>query len=258
MAKQDPMPWGPGVTTVMIRQVPRTFTQRQLLEEASARGFGDVLDFAYLPFDLRKGARRCGYGFLNFIAAEYAVAFRDSFDGTYIDRRSREKGRPLRVHPAEVQGYEANHEHFSNTRVGQRNDPEFGPLFFYHLSDRQKAQSEVAAPGDALLAGRTLVPAKEPTAGGHRKGLCKRRGGGSQDGKIRGEDDRAGAEAPTSESSSRQNFCVCCGLRLKPLFNFCANCGMGLEESKANVLQAPLQDLQPGPPQLQEVLQFQQ
>merc|ERR1740117_2721869 len=148
VAKQDPMPWGPAVTTVMIRQVPRTFTQKQLLEEASARGFGHALDFAYLPFDLRKGARRCGYGFLNFVAPEYAVAFRDAFDGTFVDRLSREKGRPLRVHPAEVQGYEANYEHFANTRVGQRNDPEFGPLFFHHLQDGQKAQSQIAAPHD--------------------------------------------------------------------------------------------------------------
>lgn len=221
--KQDPMPWGPSVTTVMIRQVPRTFTQRQLLEEAAARGFGRVLDFAYLPFDLRKGARRCGYGFVNFIAPEYALAFRDAFDGTYIDRRSRDKGRPLRVHPAEVQGYAANYAHFSSTRVGQRNDPEFGPLFFHHLDDGQQEQCQIALPPDGMLACRTPVPKDTSPA----KGPVGRRAGGAQKGRskkgITGIKDGQGF-------AERPNFCTFCGSRLQPAFKFCAICGVGLDQ----------------------------
>lgn len=51
------------------------------------------------------------------------------FDGIYLDKQMRMKGRPIRVHPAATQGYEANHQHFMHTKTGQKQDPCFSPIF---------------------------------------------------------------------------------------------------------------------------------
>lgn len=125
----DPWAWEDGVVTVMVRQLPRQYTQRMLLQEVIRRGFEGLFDFLYLPYDFKKGIN-VGYGFVNFTEPEYALQFRDSLDGQFLDKYMRMKGKAVRVHPAQVQGYEANYRHFAHTKTGQKQDPAFSPLFF--------------------------------------------------------------------------------------------------------------------------------
>lgn len=127
-SRTDPMSWDDVVVTVMVRQIPRQFTQLMFLKEVKARGFDGLFDFLYLPFDLKKGIN-VGYGFLSFIEATYAQDFRREFDGIFLDKQMKAKGKPLRVHPANVQGYEANYQQFMQTQTGQKQDPQFSPLF---------------------------------------------------------------------------------------------------------------------------------
>jgi len=127
-AVADPVPWGPEITTVMIRRVPRPYTQRMLLQELTVRGFDGLFNFLYLPFEVKQGVN-VGYGFINFVEPKYAQAFKKEFDGIYLDKQMRMKGRPIRVHPAAVQGYDANHQHFMHTKTGQKQDPCFSPIF---------------------------------------------------------------------------------------------------------------------------------
>lgn len=117
------------MVTVMVRQLPRQYTQRMLLQEVIRRGFEGLFDFLYLPYDFKKGIN-VGYGFVNFTEPEYALQFRDSLDGQFLDKYMRMKGKAVRVHPAQVQGYEANYRHFAHTKTGQKQDPAFSPLFF--------------------------------------------------------------------------------------------------------------------------------
>lgn len=124
----DPVPWGPDTVTVMVRQIPRVYTQRMLVQEVSNRGFKGLFDFLYLPYDLRKGIN-VGYGFLNFTEPRHAQAFRKALDGAYLDRHMRIRGKPIRVHPATTQGYEANFQHFAGTKTWQKQDPCFRPIF---------------------------------------------------------------------------------------------------------------------------------
>mmetsp|Transcript_6754 Transcript_6754/g.16920 ORF Transcript_6754/g.16920 Transcript_6754/m.16920 type:complete len:505 (-) Transcript_6754:60-1574(-) len=127
--RTDPVPWGADVVTVMVRQVPRHYTQLMFLKEVNTRGFAGLFNFMYLPCDLKKGIN-VGYGFLSFTQGRHAQTFRQEFDGAFLDEQMHNRGKPLRVHPAAVQGYEANYKHFMQTKTGQKQDPEFSPLFF--------------------------------------------------------------------------------------------------------------------------------
>lgn len=117
----DPCHWEDRPTTVMVRQLPRQYTQQNFLEEVVSRGFDDLFDFLYLPWDIRNGTNIGGYGFVNFLRPEYALLFRDAFNGLVLE------GKTLRVHPAQVQGFEANYRHFAATKTGQA--PAYRPLF---------------------------------------------------------------------------------------------------------------------------------
>lgn len=125
----DQMEWGPGVVTAMVRQIPRHFTQQALLQEVVSRGFEGLFDFLYLPYDTKKGIN-VGYGFVNFTDPRMALSFRDALDGVFLDKQMKVKGKPLRVHPASVQGYQANFQHFAHTKTGQKQDPLYSPMFF--------------------------------------------------------------------------------------------------------------------------------
>eukprot|EP00929_Paragymnodinium_shiwhaense_P076727 TRINITY_DN39490_c0_g1_i1.p1 TRINITY_DN39490_c0_g1~~TRINITY_DN39490_c0_g1_i1.p1 ORF type:complete len:590 (+),score=106.86 TRINITY_DN39490_c0_g1_i1:121-1890(+) len=122
------MQWDENVVTVMVRQIPRQYTQQMFLQEVIDRGFEGLFDFLYLPFDFRKN--NVGYGFVSFLEPEHAIAFRDAMDGVYLLEKSKQEGKALRIHPASLQGYEANCKHFANTKTGTEADPRFSPLFF--------------------------------------------------------------------------------------------------------------------------------
>jgi len=129
-ADRDRVEWDDSIVTVMVRQIPRQFTQSMFLKLVNRRGFRGRFNFLYLPFDYKKGIN-VGYGFVNLVKPEYARAFHSALDGVYAaEKRSKMKGKPFHVHPAAVQGYEANWQHFMQTKVGQNPDPHFSPLFF--------------------------------------------------------------------------------------------------------------------------------
>jgi len=98
--------WGPEITTVMIRRIPRRYTQQMLVAEVANRGFDGFFDFLYLPWE-RKQDTNTGYAFMNFVEAKGAMEFKESFDGLYLNNEMEMRSRPLRVHPAAVQGYQA-------------------------------------------------------------------------------------------------------------------------------------------------------
>jgi hypothetical protein len=126
----DDPEWDGSVVTVMMRQIPRHFTQQLLLHEVIAHGFEGLFDFLYLPWDLKKGIN-VGYGFISFTDPRTALTFRDAFDGAYLGTpEARLKEKPVRVHPASMQGYQANYHHFVHTKTGQKQDPLYSPLFF--------------------------------------------------------------------------------------------------------------------------------
>lgn len=250
MRSMDRASWSDGITTVMIRQVPRCYTQRMLLDEVNSRGFEGLADFIYLPFDVKKNVN-VGYGFLSFVDSKSAQAFRDTFDGMFLDNLEalmakvggKNKGKPpqpLRVHPATVQGYEANLRHFVSTRSRQHQDPMMGPLFLPHgiaarpqprgLGALQTAAAVSAAAGWVTIDEAEKLQEEAETEQDFL-GLADRQG----DFFPRLCDDNGNSSylAPPQpdlqmEPPTVTSFCHACGTAHCASHNFCTNCGTRL------------------------------
>eukprot|EP00927_Polykrikos_kofoidii_P030373 TRINITY_DN26136_c0_g1_i2.p1 TRINITY_DN26136_c0_g1~~TRINITY_DN26136_c0_g1_i2.p1 ORF type:complete len:383 (+),score=48.17 TRINITY_DN26136_c0_g1_i2:106-1254(+) len=67
-------------TTVMLRNVPTTFSRDILLELLRNKGFGGLFDFVYLPMDF-KTHKSLGYAFVNLLKPDQAVTCWDAFEG---------------------------------------------------------------------------------------------------------------------------------------------------------------------------------
>jgi hypothetical protein len=126
--------WGPEITTVMIRRISRRYTQQMLVAEVANRGFDGFYNFLYLPWE-RKHGINMGFAFINFVEAKSAMEFKKAFSGLYLGS---ERSKPLCVHPAAVQGYQANHLHFMRTKVSQQQDSSYSPIFLDHRTMEQK------------------------------------------------------------------------------------------------------------------------
>jgi len=68
-------------TTVMMRNIPSSYTREMLLELVNRKGFTGSYDLVYLPIDFQNNASNLGYSFINFVDAEVANRFHKQFDG---------------------------------------------------------------------------------------------------------------------------------------------------------------------------------
>jgi len=68
------------LTTMMMRNVPKTFNRQKLLVLLHSEGFAGTYDFVYLPVDHITEAA-LGYAFVNFTSQAMAERFRDHFQG---------------------------------------------------------------------------------------------------------------------------------------------------------------------------------
>ena len=116
-----------GMTTVMVRNVPRKCTQRMLLNDIVMEGYGEAIDFVYLPTDISTG-KNLGYAFVNFTHPYYAETFRKSFHKKHLSSmRGSRTG--LSVSFAVIQGLEANVSNvLRNASVHRIRNPEYLPL----------------------------------------------------------------------------------------------------------------------------------
>ena len=76
----------PGITTVMLRNIPNKYTRAGLLSALVERGFdpaGGDCNNLYLPMDAGSGCN-LGYAFLNFTTHDRALAFMQQFDGVRL------------------------------------------------------------------------------------------------------------------------------------------------------------------------------
>lgn len=103
-------------TTLMIRNIPNRYTQKELIAELDDLGFGGTFNFLYLPLD--KGTMaNVGYAFVNFLEHTWAERCMASFQGYCFRRHRRHSRKVAAVSVAHIQGLEANLMHYETAAV---------------------------------------------------------------------------------------------------------------------------------------------
>jgi len=105
-------PGSRAVTTVMLRNLPCSFTRNALLQMLDNEGFAGTYDFLYVPFDFHRKLCK-GYAFVNLISAEHLQRFVEVFEG-YSHRSS---CKVCQTSPSQTQGLRANIERYQNSPV---------------------------------------------------------------------------------------------------------------------------------------------
>lgn len=125
-------PEGPP-TTMMIRNIPNRYTQKELIRELSDLGFSNSYDFLYLPID--KGTLcNVGYAFVNFVEPSWAEMCMRAFENYTFKKYRKARGKIATVSVAHLQGLEANLRHYENSAVNgmPRIKMQRGPVIIRH------------------------------------------------------------------------------------------------------------------------------
>jgi len=105
-----------SVTTLVIRNLPFSMSQDDLLQAIDASGFAGSYDFVYLPHKFKEH-RNVGFGFINFLNADIAQQFAALW---HQSQSFRVKGtlKAVNISEADVQGRDANqHKALKMSRV---------------------------------------------------------------------------------------------------------------------------------------------
>lgn len=109
-----------GITTVMIRNIPKEYSQDELIEEVSAMMGHEPFDFFYLPWDFQHNAN-VGYAFVNFHRSKSAhLAMKLFAKYQFKVHPSAKLGD---ASPAHIQGLENNLRHLEHRAVVHENHP---------------------------------------------------------------------------------------------------------------------------------------
>eukprot|EP00427_Karlodinium_veneficum_P037063 CAMPEP_0169281612 /NCGR_PEP_ID=MMETSP1016-20121227/56365_1 /TAXON_ID=342587 /ORGANISM="Karlodinium micrum, Strain CCMP2283" /LENGTH=466 /DNA_ID=CAMNT_0009370279 /DNA_START=61 /DNA_END=1462 /DNA_ORIENTATION=+ len=120
-------------TTLMIRNIPNRYTQRELIVELEDLGFAGTFDFLYVPLD--KGTMsNVGYAFVNFVQPEHAEKCIQAFQGYKFKKHRKVSGKIAAVSIAHIQGLEANLAHYKNAAVNTAKMKQRRPLVMANIS----------------------------------------------------------------------------------------------------------------------------
>jgi hypothetical protein len=118
---------GSSITTLMIRNIPNRYMQSELLAEIREAGYDKKFDFFYLPMDHETHAN-FGYAFINFIDERTVEPFTKRFNGLKLNRFTSNK--IIQIVPAQLQGFQANLQHYCKKAVCTDDNVDYRPLFF--------------------------------------------------------------------------------------------------------------------------------
>lgn len=121
------------ITTLMIRNIPNRYSQRDLIAELEDMGFGGKFNFLYIPLD--KGTMaNVGYAFVNFIDKEWAARCMEAFQEHRFKRHRKTSGKIASVSAAHLQGLEANLAHYERAVVNTAKLKQRRPVVIANIS----------------------------------------------------------------------------------------------------------------------------
>lgn len=104
-------------TTMMIRNIPNRYTQRELVKELEGLGFAGSFDFLYVPMD-KVTMCNVGYAFVNFIDPMWALRCMELLENYAFKKHRRARGKIAAVSVAYIQGLQANLRHYQSATIG--------------------------------------------------------------------------------------------------------------------------------------------
>mmetsp|Transcript_31470 Transcript_31470/g.68935 ORF Transcript_31470/g.68935 Transcript_31470/m.68935 type:complete len:351 (+) Transcript_31470:87-1139(+) len=130
-------------TTLMIRNIPNRYTQRELILELDDLGFAGTFDFLYIPLD--KGTMmNVGYAFVNFVGHEWAEKCMQMFKNYRFKRHRKISGKIAAVSVAHIQGLVANLAHYENAAVNTAKLKQRRPVVLANISRSLGPEEEPA------------------------------------------------------------------------------------------------------------------
>jgi len=114
------------VTTLMIRNLPYSLTQQELLQAVDDGGYSGQCDFLYLPHKFKEH-KNLGFAFVNFKDAEVASKFSAEWHHTYRFKMG-SMHKPLNISAAAVQGRIANERAANSHKMGRVKNFFFRPV----------------------------------------------------------------------------------------------------------------------------------
>jgi len=123
-------------TTLMIRNIPNRYTQRELIKELEGLGFSGAFDFLYAPIDFGTMGN-VGYAFVNFIHSASASQCQQVVDGyTFKKHQQKTRTKVAKVSVAHLQGLQANIRHYENSAVtGRARSKRCGPVIMTSIAN---------------------------------------------------------------------------------------------------------------------------
>lgn len=122
-------------TTLMIRNVPNLYTQRELVAELGELGLTGTFDFLYAPLD--KGTlSNVGYAFVNFVNPEWASRCATVLHQHRFRRHRKVSGRTASVSVAHIQGLEKNLAHYEHTAVNSTKLKQHRPVVLANIAPK--------------------------------------------------------------------------------------------------------------------------
>jgi len=107
-------------TTMMLRNIPNRYTQRELIDELEDLGFKGSFDFLYAPTDFSTMGN-VGYSFINFTTASWAERLRRELEGyTFRKHQKKTVQKVATVSVAHLQGLQANLQHYEKSALAAR------------------------------------------------------------------------------------------------------------------------------------------
>jgi len=119
------------VTTLMIRNLPYSLTQQELLQAVDDGGYSGQCDFLYLPHKFKEH-KNLGFAFVNFKDAEVASKFSAEWHHTYRFKMG-SMHKPLNISAAAVQGRAANEKAANSHKMGRVKNNFFRPVMVESL-----------------------------------------------------------------------------------------------------------------------------
>jgi RNA recognition motif-containing protein len=117
-----------GFTTIMVRNLPNRYKQRDFVEELTLLGLpAGTWDFLYVPVDTHTNSS-VGYAFVNFVSTEIAQHAMQVFDQYRWRRFRKQTSKPAAVNKAHIQGLANNLDHFSRTAIKDAKVKQHRPL----------------------------------------------------------------------------------------------------------------------------------